>query len=154
MEQIIDFVGSRPFRSKLDFTDGDYNIRIHAESVKDSTFYCHMGKYDSLVLLQGDCNGPATMMRAMNCLFMNIKALMIYLDDIHIANHIYEEHIDTIRAVMKMEKDNKVWFNKNNCQSMPACMEILVNILTDQGLEADPDTINTILKFPTAGNKR
>ena len=108
MEQIIDFIGSRHFRSKLDLTDGYHNIRIHPESVKDSTFCCHMGKYDSLVMQQGDCNAPATMMRAINFLFKNIQDLMIDLDDILIANYTYEEHINTIRAVMKIATDNKL----------------------------------------------
>ena len=107
MEQIIDFVGSRPFRRKLDLTDGYHNIRIHPDSVQDSTLCYHMGKYDSLVMQQGDCNTPATIMRAMNFLSRNIKDLMIYLDDILIANHTYEEHINTIRAVMTIAKDNK-----------------------------------------------
>ena len=94
------------------------------------------------------------MIRAMNFLLRNNKELMIYLDDIHIANHGYEEHINTIKAVMKIARDIKLWFNKNTCQFMPAGMQILGNILTDQGLEADPDKIDTILKFPTTGNKR
>ena len=103
---------------------------------------------------QGDCNAPATRMRAMNFLFRNIKDVMIYLDDILIANHSYEEQINTIRVVMKIAKDNKLWFNKNKCQFMPARMKILGNIFTDQGLEADPENIDTILKFPKPGNKR
>ena len=37
---------------------------------------------------------------------------------------------------------------------MPARMQIFVNIPTGQGLEADPDKIDSILKFPTTGNKR
>ena len=37
---------------------------------------------------------------------------------------------------------------------MRARMQILVNIVTDQGLEADPDKIDTIVKFPTTGNNR
>ena len=31
---------------------------------------------------------------------------------------------------------------------------MLANILTDQGLEPDPEKIDTILKFPKPGNKR
>ena len=154
MDQIIDFVRSRPFRSKLDLTDGYHNIRIDIRLVKDSVFCCHMGKYDLLVMQQGDCNAPATIMRAMNFLFRNIKDHMIYLDDILIANHTYKEHIKTIRAVMKMAKDNKLWFYKNKCQLMPARMQRLGNILRDQGFDADPDRIDTILKFPTPGNQR
>ena len=96
MEQIIDCVGSRPFRSKRDLRDGYRNIRIHAESDKDSTICCQMGKYNSLVMQQGDCNAPANMMRAINFQFRNIKDLIIYLYDILIANHTYEEHIKSI----------------------------------------------------------
>ena len=36
---------------------------------------------------------------------------------------------------------------------MPARIQILGNILTDQGLQADPDKIDSILKFPTPANK-
>ena len=103
---------------------------------------------------QGDCNAHATMMRAMNFLFRNIKDLMIYLDDMLIANHTHEEQINTIRAVMKLAKDNKLWFNKNKHQFMPARMQIFGNILTDQGLEAHPDKIDGIMEFPKLGNQR
>ena len=49
-EQIIDCVVSVPFRRKLDLSDRYHNIRIHTKSGKDSTFYCHMAKYDCLVI--------------------------------------------------------------------------------------------------------
>ena len=57
---------------------------------------------------QGDGNAPATMMRAMNYLFREVKDQMIYLDDILIANHTYEEHIQTIWQVLQTGKQNKL----------------------------------------------
>ena len=104
MVQIEDFIGSRPCRSKLDLKDGWHNIRFHADSVTDSTFTCHMGKFDSLVMRQGDCDALATRMRAMNYLFTKVKDQMIYLHNILIANHTYEEHINTIRQVLQIGK--------------------------------------------------
>ena len=103
---------------------------------------------------QGACNAAATMMRAMNFPCSNIQDIMIYCDDILIANHTYEEDIHTIRAVMKISKDTNLWCYKNTCQFMPARMQSLWNILPVQGLEADPDKILIILKFPTTGNGR
>ena len=82
MHQILDFLASRPFKSKLDLTDGHHNIRIHSDSVGDSTFTYQIGKFDSLVMQQGDCNAPATIMRAMNYQFREVKDPMIYLDHI------------------------------------------------------------------------
>ena len=108
MEQIKDFRGSRPFRHKLDLTDGYHNIRIHPGSVSDSTFTCHMAKFDSLVMQQGDCNATATMLRAMNYLFREVKDRMIYIDNIFIATHTYEEHIHTIWQVLHIAKQNEL----------------------------------------------
>jgi len=48
-----------------------------------------MGKFGSLVMQQGDCNAPATMMRAMNWLLREFigKTVMGYQDDILIGNN-------------------------------------------------------------------
>ena len=113
IEQMKDVIGSRPFGSKLDLTDGCHNLRIHPDSVTNSTFTCHMGTFDSSVMQQGDGNAPATMMRAMNYPFKEVKDQMIYLDDILIANHTYEEHINTIRQVLQIDKQNKLWFYRH-----------------------------------------
>ena len=45
---------------------------------------------------------------------------MIYDDDILIAYHTYEEHINTITAVVRIAEREKLWYNKNQCQFMPA----------------------------------
>ena len=112
-----------------------------------------MAKFDSLVIQQGDCNAPATMMRAMNYLFREVKDQMIYLDDIFIANHTYEEHINTIKQVLQIAKKNKLWFNRHKYQFMPDKLVILGDYLTELGLEADPDKINTIQQFPKPENR-
>ena len=106
MEQIIDFVGSRFLRSKLDLRDAYHNLRIHHKSVKDAIFCCHIGKYDLLVMQQGDCKVSATMMRAMNALFSNIKHHIIHLNDILIVNYTHEDDINMITGIMKIPKDN------------------------------------------------
>ena len=68
INQIIDWLASKRFKSKPDLTDGYHNIRHHPDSVKHAIFSCHRGKFDSLVIQQVDCNAPATMMRVMNWL--------------------------------------------------------------------------------------
>jgi len=50
INQIIDCLASNRFKSKLNLIDAYYNIRHHPASVKHSTFSCHMGKFDSLVM--------------------------------------------------------------------------------------------------------
>ena len=50
---------------------------------------------------------------------------MLYLADILIVNHTYEAYINSIRTVMKIAKDHKIWCNINECQLMAAKMQIL-----------------------------
>ena len=43
IDEIIDFMANKPFRSKLDLTDGYHNIRIEPESVQHLTFLTPRG---------------------------------------------------------------------------------------------------------------
>jgi len=118
VKEIINWVAARKFRSKLDLTDGYHNIRVHPNSVKHNTILTHIGKFDSLVILQGDCNAPAIMMRAINWLLRHQlnKTCKIYIDDILIATHTYKEHVKAIREIMDILGKAKIWFNKKKCQ--------------------------------------
>ena len=79
---------------------------------------------------------------------------MIYLDDILIANHTYEEHINTIRQVLQIAKANKLWFNRHKCEFMSDKLAILVDCLTELGSEADPDKVNTMQQCNKPDNRR
>ena len=94
------------------------------------------------------------MMRAMNYPFWDVKDQMIHLNDILIATHTYEEHINTIRQVLQIAKQNKLWFNRHKCQFRPDKLAILGDYLTELGLKADPDEVNTIQQFPKPDNRR
>jgi len=156
INQIIDWLASKRVKSKLDLTDGYHNIRHHPDSVKYSTFSCHMGKFDSLVMQQGDCNAPAIMMRAMNLLLREFigKTVMGYLDDILIGNNTYEEHTQIVRAVLKTRENAKMWFNKDKCQIMPKRMELLRHVLHKNGLDAECEKIKKVEDFKTPTNRR
>jgi len=156
INQIIDWLASKKFKSKLDLTDGYYNIRQHPDSVKHITFSYNMGKFDSRVMQQGDCNAPTIMMRAMNWLLREFigKTVMVYLDDILIGNNTYEEHIQTVRAVLQTLEKAKMWFNKDKCQIMPQRIELLGRVLHNNGLEADPEKIKKVVDFKTPTNRR
>ena len=78
---------------------------------------------------------------------------MIFLDDILIGIHTYEEHINTIRQVLQIGKQNTLSFNRHKCQFMPDKLAILGDYLTQLVLEAEPDKINTMQQFPKLDNR-
>jgi len=79
---------------------------------------------------------------------------MVYLDDILIGNSTYEEHIQTVRAVLKTLEKAKMWFNEDKCQIMPQRMELLGHVLHNNGLEAEPEKIKKVVDFKTPTNRR
>ena len=155
VNEIIDFIASRPFRSKLDLTDCYHNIRIEPESVQHFTFLALLGYYNSQIMQQGDCNAPATMMKVMNNMFRDKlgRTIMIYLDNILIATETYEEHVKVLREIFNKLGNEQFWLNKKKTSILPTKLGILRHILSDKGLEANPAHINKVLAFPIPKNQ-
>ena len=53
-----------------------------------------------------------------------------------------------------MGKQNKLLFYRHKCQYMPDKLAILADFLTELGLGADLDKVNTIQQFPKPQNRR
>ena len=89
---------------------------------------------------QGNCNAPTTMVRAMNEIFrdMIFKDLIIYIDDITISSANYKEHVEALRRVLQLLQDQQFWLKESKCQYFTKRSEILGQILTPEGLSADP----------------
>ena len=81
---IINTVARHPYRSKIDLTDDNHNIRINPDDEKYTAFYTPYGTYRTRVMQQGDCNAPATFMKLMNWIFQDMlgRSVYVYLDDI------------------------------------------------------------------------
>ena len=152
----IEFVAARPCWSKIDLTDGYHNIPIDQDSEWHTTLICHMGHYRRRVMQQGDCNAPATMVRAMNEIFpdMICKDLIIYIDDILISSANYKEHVEALPRVLQRLQDQQFWFKQSKCQFFTKRLEILAHILTPEGLSADSQKVRKIFDFPEPQDKK
>ena len=80
---IINTVDRHPYRSKIDLTDGYYNVSIEPQSEQFTSLYTPFGTFRTRVMQQGDCNAPATFMKLMNWIFAKQigRDVYIYLDD-------------------------------------------------------------------------
>ena len=65
--QIRDDMARHKYRSKIDMSNAYYQIRVEPEDEdKNAVTAGLLGAWQIRVMLQGDCNAPATMMRVMN----------------------------------------------------------------------------------------
>jgi hypothetical protein len=82
--EVLDRVASHKYRTVIDSKDAYEQIRVAEEDVWKTLFNMPDGLMESLVLQQGDCNGPATYQNLMNYLFAEFIGVWmdVYLDDI------------------------------------------------------------------------
>jgi len=115
-----------------------------------------MGYYLSRIMQQGDPNAPATMVRAMFEIFkdMVFKDLVIYIDDIIIFSDTYDEHVAALWKVLQRLLDEKFSLKASKCQFFTKRPDILVHILTPDGLHMDPKKRKKVLDFKVPSNRR
>ena len=92
---------------------------------------------------QGDCNAPATMMKLVNHIFRDLlaKCVFVYIDDIFIFSDTYDQHLKDVRTVLQRLEDNHLNDSKEKSQILAKEMEVLGDIVTDNGISANPQKI-------------
>ena len=95
IDGILQNVIKHKYRSLIDGKDAYEQIRMVPEHVSWTLFMTPDGTMVSLVLQQGDINGPATYQAVMNHVFAPYIGVFmdVYLDDIVIYSDTIEEHM-------------------------------------------------------------
>ena len=105
---------------------------------------------------QGDCNAPATMVRAINEIFrhMIFQDLIIYIDNIIISSANYKELVEALRRVLQCLQDQPLSLKESKCQFFTKRLEIIAHIHTPEGLSADPQKVRQIFDIPEPQDKK
>ena len=78
---------------------------------------------------------------------MIYKDLIIYIDDIIISSRNYKQHVEALRKVLQRLQYQQFWLKESKCQFCTKRLDILVHILTREGLSADPLKVQEIFDF-------
>ncbi len=104
------------------------------------------GVIESLVLVQGDTNGPATCQALMNHTFSPYLGVFVdvYLDDIVVYSDTLEDHIKHCKIVFDLLHREKFYLSKKKCQIMPKELHILGHIIDGAGIRMDPAKVDSV----------
>ena len=111
---LFDQLGRARYFTKLDLLSGYYQVRIVEGDEPKTTCVTRYDSYEFLVMPFGLTNAHATFCTLMNKIFHHFldKFVVVYLDDIVIYSSALEQHVDHVRKVFKLLRQNELYVKK------------------------------------------
>ena len=138
--------------SKLDANSGFWQIRLDEDSRKLTTFLTPWGRFCFNRLPYGISCAPEYYTLQMQNILEGIPNVLVLMDDILIHGENLSEHDAILDQVLTRLRDAGVTLNKQKCQFAVKSVKYLGHIVSEEGIQPDPDKVQAIREFKTPEN--
>ena len=154
IDDLMDRLQGAKVFSKIDLASGYHQIKVAESDQHKTAFRTRFGHYEFKVLPFGLTSAPATFMRLMNDTLMAYldQFVIVYLDDICVYSKNPEEHMDHLRKVLTLLRQEKLIGKLSKCEFGISSMDFLGHVVSDQGVATDPEKIKSVQDWPTPQN--
>ena len=155
IDDTIDTLIGAKYFSKLDLKSGYWQVEMSEEDKHKTAFTVgNLGFFECNRMAFGLTNAPATFQRLMErCMGeLNLKECLIFLDDILIFSVTFEEHIKRIEAVFSRLQEHGLKLKPSKCEFFKSSVAYLGHVVSDRGVETDPDKIKALSEWPVPHN--
>ena len=142
--------GSKWF-SVLDLKSGYYQIEVEERDKPKTAFVCPMGFWEFNRMPQGITNAPSTFQRLMEkCMGdINLTEVLVFLDDLIVFSDTLEEHETRLMHVLNRLSEYGLKLSVEKCKFFQTSVRYLGHIVSQNGVETDPQKIETIKTWPS-----
>ncbi|KAF8672256.1 hypothetical protein AX14_005585 [Amanita brunnescens Koide BX004] len=105
----------------------------------------------------GLINSPATFQMMMNNIFREEIAqgwVIIYMDDILVFSHDYNQHQKQVKIILKKLEDHQLSLKAEKCYFDKEEIDFLGLIISQKGIRMDPGKIKVVTDWPTPQTKQ
>lgn len=150
IEEMLNKVEDARVFSKLDLRSGYHQIRIRPQDIEKTAFSTSTGHWEFLVMPFGLTNAPATFQNFMNDIFRPYidKFVNVYLDDILVFSKTKEEHVQHLKKVLDVLKENKLVANLKKCEFFKTELDFLGYKLDAKGIHITDEKVRAVKEFP------
>ena len=138
--------GAKVF-SKLDANSGFWQIPLHPESAKLTTFITPFGRFCFKRLPFGITSAPEHFQKRMSQFLKGLPGVSCHMDDILVFASTVEEHDKRLRDVLKRLSDYGLTLNVKKCQFGVTEIKFLGHVINEKGIHPSEDKIEAVVKM-------
>ena len=149
IDEILGRLKGAKFFSKIDLTEGFWNIRLAKESRHLTGFAVKGGTYVWKRMPMGLKNSPATFQRVMEESLGEFQDFaQPYIDDVIIFSKTFEEHLEHIEKVLRRLGEKGLLIKLPKCEFCTDEIEFLGHVVNERGVRMQGGKTDAIMKMP------
>ncbi len=145
-EEIISEMAGAKFFTKLDASQGFWQLKLHKDSTRYCTFNTPFGRYSFLRMPFGISSAPEVFHRAMEHIIEGIECVLW--------GSTIEQHNKRLMDVLQRVQKYGLKLNKDKCQFGAKEITFLGDKLSEGGVEPDKSKVQAILKMPRPTDRK
>ncbi|KAG7557017.1 Ribonuclease H domain [Arabidopsis suecica] len=154
IDRLVESTAGNELLTFMDAFSGYNQIMMNPEDEEKTSFITDRGIYCYKVMPFGLKNVKATYQRLVNKMFAEHlgKTMEVYIDDMLVKSLKKSEHITHLEQCFKILNEFGMKLNQAKCSFGVPSGEFLGYIVTERGIEANPNQINAFLTMPSPRN--
>lgn len=154
LEETFSALNGSKWFTVLDLKSGYYQIEVAEVDKPKTAFVCPLGFWEFNRMPQGVTNAPSTFQRLMErCMGdINLKEVLVFLDDLIVFSKTLEEHERRLLQVLTRLKEYGLKLSPEKCRFFQTSVRYLGHIVSERGVETDPEKIEAIKTWPCPRN--
>lgn len=155
MDDLLNEVSRAKFISKIDHTQGYWQIPLDKEAKQKSAFVTPMGHYQFTVMPFGMVNAPVTFVRLMHKVLDGLHSFVqCFIDDIGIKCETWDDRLERLRVVFQRLRDAKLSAKPSKCCFGFDHLEFLRHVVGKSIVSPKQSKVQAIQNIPVPTTKK
>ncbi|RVW76825.1 Transposon Ty3-G Gag-Pol polyprotein [Vitis vinifera] len=156
IDMLVDSTAGHSMLSFMDGFSGYSQILMAPEDMEKTSFITEWGTYCYRVMPFGLKNAGATYQRATTTLFHDMmhRDVEVYVDDMIVKSRDRSDHLAALERFFERIRQFRLRLNPKKCTFGVTSGKLLGYMVSERGIEVDPDKIRAILDMPAPRTER